>query len=195
MRPRKKLLLICVDEDVTAMRRLLFWLRHYAVTHSDAPGEMALQAAAGLFDIAVVELDGEGRQGAEAVAVLAEAAPHMPIVLAAWRAAPGSLAHRASLLLGKESSLRELVDRVRIMAQRKRGPRAERTWKTPAQYLAGARRRADRLKAAGLCVTCGLDKQGVSTSRCEICMRKQVSGAAAVRAAKNPDNGSIRRVA
>jgi len=43
---------------------------------------------------------------------------------------------------------------------------------TNPKHLALNRARAQRYKAQGLCVTCGLERDGNSTVRCTICLEK-----------------------
>lgn len=126
MRPKK--VLLCVDDDEQQLSVLKFLL--------ETNGYRVLTATSGLqaiplfkgrhVDLVLIDHLMPNMFGDELVLNLKKIAAHVPMVLLGDRKKIGSVIHGADALLDKGTcSSQELLERVRIMSARKRGPRKQ----------------------------------------------------------------------
>ena len=124
MRPKK--VILCVDDNEQELSVLKFMLatNGYRVV-SATNGQEAIGIFAGtavdlvLTDYAMPQMDGN-----QLVDRLKQIAPHVPMILLGDLQKMGSEIHAADALLAKKNcSTQELLERIRLMSARKRGPR------------------------------------------------------------------------
>ena len=139
MRPKK--VILCVDDNEQELSVLKFMLatNGYRVV-SATNGQEAIGIFAGtpvdlvLADYAMPQMDGN-----QLVDRLKQIAPHVPMILLGDPQKMGSEIHAADALLAKKNcSTQELLERIRLMSARKRGPRKGSQRLAPAVELAVA---------------------------------------------------------
>ena len=90
-------------------------------------GEARERIASTHVDLALVTLEMDGIDGVAGVALICQLkllASGVPMILVSTVASSGGRAHSADGFLGKSTSPADLVERVRVMTQRKRGEEA-----------------------------------------------------------------------
>jgi len=124
MRPKK--VILCVDDNEQELSVLKFMLatNGYRVV-SATSGQEAITVFAGtsvdlvLTDYAMPQMDGN-----QLVDRLKQIAPHVPMILLGDLQKMSGEIHAADALLAKKNcSTQELLERIRLMSARKRGPR------------------------------------------------------------------------
>ena len=124
MRPKK--VILCVDDNEQELSVLKFMLatNGYRVV-SATSGQEAISVFAGtsvdlvLTDYAMPQMDGN-----QLVNRLKQIAPHVPMILLGDLQKMSGEIHAADALLAKKNcSTQELLERIRLMSARKRGPR------------------------------------------------------------------------
>ena len=124
MRPKK--VILCVDDNEQELSVLKFMLatNGYRVV-SATSGQEAISVFAGtsvdlvLTDYAMPQMDGN-----QLVDRLKQIAPHVPMILLGDLQKMSGEIHAADALLAKKNcSTQELLERIRLMSARKRGPR------------------------------------------------------------------------
>jgi CheY-like chemotaxis protein len=139
MRPKK--VILCVDDNEQELSVLKFMLatNGYRVV-SATNGQEAIGIFAGtpvdlvLADYAMPQMDGN-----QLVDRLKQIAPHVPMILLGDPQKMGGEIHAADALLAKKNcSTQELLERIRLMSARKRGPRKGSQRLAPAVELAVA---------------------------------------------------------
>ena len=139
MRPKK--VILCVDDNEQELSVLKFMLatNGYRVV-SATNGQEAIGIFAGtpvdlvLADYAMPQMDGN-----QLVDRLKQIAPHVPMILLGDPQKMGGEIHSADALLAKKNcSTQELLERIRLMSARKRGPRKGTQRLAPAVELAVA---------------------------------------------------------
>ena len=124
MRPKK--VILCVDDNEQELSVLKFMLatNGYRVV-SATSGQEAIAVFAGtsvdlvLTDYAMPQMDGN-----QLVNRLKQIAPHVPMILLGDLQKMSGEIHAADALLAKKNcSTQELLERIRLMSARKRGPR------------------------------------------------------------------------
>ena len=139
MRPKK--VILCVDDNEQELSVLKFMLatNGYRVV-SATNGQEAIGIFAGtpvdlvLADYAMPQMDGN-----QLVDRLKQIAPHVPMILLGDPQKMGGEIHAADALLAKKNcSTQELLERIRLMSARKRGPRKGSQRMAPPVELAVA---------------------------------------------------------
>jgi CheY-like chemotaxis protein len=139
MRPKK--VILCVDDNEQELSVLKFMLatNGYKVV-SATSGKEAIGIFAGtpvdlvLADYAMPQMDGN-----QLVDRLKQIAPHVPMILLGDPQKMGGEMHAADALLAKKNcSTLELLERIRLMSARKRGPRKGTQRLAPVVELAVA---------------------------------------------------------
>ena len=124
MRPKK--VILCVDDNEQELSVLKFMLatNGYRVV-SATSGQEAIAVFSGtpvdlvLADYAMPQMDGN-----QLVDRLKQSAPHVPMILLGDLQKMSGEIHAADALLAKKNcSTQELLERIRLMSARKRGPR------------------------------------------------------------------------
>jgi two-component system, OmpR family, response regulator CpxR len=139
MRPKK--VILCVDDNEQELSVLKFMLmtNGYRVV-SASTGQEAL----GIFaetqvDLVLTDFAMPQMNGNQLVDRLKQMAAHVPMILLGDPQRMGGEMHAADALLAKKNcSAQELLERIKIMSARKRGPRKGTPRLTPAPELAVA---------------------------------------------------------
>jgi CheY-like chemotaxis protein len=139
MRPKK--VILCVDDNEQELSVLKFMLETngYRVVSStnglDAMGVFAeTQVDLVLSDFAMPQMS-----GSQLVDRLKQIAPYIPMILLGDPQRMGSDIHAADALLAKKNcSPQELLERIKVMSARKRGPRKGAQRIAPMAELAAA---------------------------------------------------------
>lgn len=124
MRPKKVILLVNDDEQELSIHTFMLKTNGYAVLPAQ-DGEQAIR----LFDLHVVDLvlvdyGMPGMNGSQLVSRLKRMRAHIPMILLGDPEVLFGQIHQADALLSKKQcSPQELLERIRIMSARKRGPR------------------------------------------------------------------------
>jgi len=124
MRPKKTILCVDHNEHTLSVRKFLLETRGYRV-FTAVNGKDAITIFSStpidlvLTDLGLPQMDGNGLIGH-----LKEISPDVPMILTSDTVRAGDRSHRADAFLGKGCcSSAELIERIRSMSARKRGPR------------------------------------------------------------------------
>ena len=139
MRPKK--IILCVDDNEQDLSVLTFTLSTsgYRVV-SATNGQEAINIFADTpVDLVLTDYAMPQMNGAQLVDRLKLIGPHVPMILLGDPQKMGGEIHSADALLAKKNcSTQELLERIRLMSARKRGPRKGTQRLAPAVELAVA---------------------------------------------------------
>jgi len=136
MRPKKVILCIDDSEQSLSIRKFMLETRGYRVLAATS-GREALDVfqQAGTVDLVLTDLVMPEMDGAELIRVLKELAPETPMILISGKVKMYEKGTRADIFLPKGTyAAVELLERIRILLIKKRGPK-----KTPPTDIAAAR--------------------------------------------------------
>lgn len=124
MRPKK--IILCVDdnEQELSVRKFMLSTNGYRVL-SAANGEEAIERFnEAQVDLVLTDFAMPRMNGIELIAKLKQIAAHVPMILLSDAQQVGNDPHRADAVIAKKSCTPlELLERIKIMSARKRGPR------------------------------------------------------------------------
>lgn len=124
MRPRKVILCVDANEQSLAVRRFLLETRGYRVVTAGSAHEAIELFRNGGVDMVVGDLLLPGMDGNEMVLRMKEIAPEVPMMLLSGTVKDFSRACHADAFLPKGACAPvELIERIRVMIARKRGPK------------------------------------------------------------------------
>lgn len=139
MRPKK--VILCVDDNEQELSVLKFMLttNGYKVI-SASTGQDAISAfSANQIDLVLTDFNMQPMKGDQLVNRLKAIAGHVPMILMGDPQMIGSEIHVADALLAKKNcSTQDLLERVKLMSARKRGPRKGAQRVAPPAQLAAA---------------------------------------------------------
>jgi two-component system, OmpR family, response regulator CpxR len=124
MRPKK--VILCVDDNEQELSVLTFMLatNGYRVLSALNGQEAIGMFSATIVDIVLADFAMPQMDGNQLVGRLKQSAPHIPMILLGDPQKMSSDTHAADALLPKKScSAQELLERIKLMSARKRGPR------------------------------------------------------------------------
>ncbi len=124
MRPKK--IILCVDDNELELSVLKFMLatNGYRVVSAGNGQEAIGIFADTAVDLVLADYAMPQMNGDQMVAQLKQMAPHIPMILLGDPQKMAGEIHAADALLAKKScSPQELLERIKIMSARKRGPR------------------------------------------------------------------------
>jgi two-component system, OmpR family, response regulator CpxR len=124
MRPKK--IILCVDDNEQELSVLKFMLttNGYKVVSASTGQEAINLFAATPVDLVLADFNMPQMSGGQLVSRLKRIASHVPMILLGDREAPSGEIHVADAMLAKKNcSAHELLERIRVMSARKRGPR------------------------------------------------------------------------
>ncbi len=139
MRPKK--IILCVDDNEQELSVLKFMLatNGYRVVSANSGQEAIGIFADTTVDLVLTDFAMPQMNGDQLVGRLKQIASHVPMILLGDPHKMGDQAHGADALLAKKScSPHELLERIKIMSARKRGPRKGSTRMSPQPALAVA---------------------------------------------------------
>lgn len=124
MRPKKRVLLIDDDEGQLAVRRFLLVTRGYQIDWADRVDEAIEIICQEKIEMVVISLDSKSIDGNRAVQSIKHFWPEIPVMLVSDVVRPGERVHHADCFLGRGyCAPKDILERVRIMTARKRGPK------------------------------------------------------------------------
>jgi CheY-like chemotaxis protein len=139
MRPKK--VILCVDDNEQELSVMSFMLstNGYRVV-SATSGQEAIGIFAGMqVDLVLADFAMPQMNGHQLVNRLKQIAGHVPMILLGDPQAMSGEIHAADALLAKRHcSPQELLERIKVMSARKRGPRKGTLRHTPVSELAQA---------------------------------------------------------
>ena len=139
MRPKK--IILCVDDNEQELSVLKFMLatNGYRVV-SAANGQEAIRIFAETpVDLALVDFAMPAMNGSQLVERLKQIASHVPMILLGDPQRMAGEMHAADALLAKKNCTpQELLERIKVMSARKRGPRKGSQRMAPVMELARA---------------------------------------------------------
>ncbi len=139
MRPKK--VILCVDDNEQDLSVLSFMLatNGYRVLSATSGQEAVGMFADHLVDLVLADFAMPQMDGNQLVSRLKQIASHVPMILLGDPQKMNGLMHGADALLTKKScSPQELLERIKVMSARKRGPRKGMPRVSPAAELAVA---------------------------------------------------------
>jgi CheY-like chemotaxis protein len=137
MRPRKIILCIDSSERALAVRSFLLETRGFRVVAASSAQQAMEILTTQHVDLVLAELRMPHLDGDSLIGQLKQLMPELPMILTSDTVRTGERSHQADVFLGKgNSSPAELIERIRVMSARKRGPRkAQQSAPSPAQML------------------------------------------------------------
>ena len=139
MRPKK--VILCVDDNEQELSVLAFMLatNGYRVLAALNGQEAIGMFAAATVDLVLADFTMPQMNGNQLVGRLKQIAPHIPMLLLGDPQKMGSDLHAADALITKKNcTSQELLERIKTMSARKRGPRKGSVRVTAQQELAVA---------------------------------------------------------
>ena len=124
MRPKKTILCVDDNEQTLSVRKFLLETRGYRV-YTALNGQEAIQLfSAAHFDLVLTDLGLPQMDGNALIGQLKEISPEVPMILISDSVRAGERSHNADAFLAKGCcSPADLIERIRVMSARKRGPR------------------------------------------------------------------------
>lgn len=124
MRPKKTILCVDDSEQILAVRKFLLETRGYRVAAARSGEEAVERFREGGIDLVLGDLLMPGMDGNEMVRQMKEIAPEVPMILISGTVKAFDRANRADAFLPKGASTPvEMLERIRMMIARKRGPK------------------------------------------------------------------------
>ncbi len=123
MRPKK--VILCVDDNEQDLSVLKFTLstNGYRVLSTTDPQEALRLFSEHVVDLALVDYAMPQMNGDQLVGKLKQIAGHVPMILLGDPQKMNGQIHAADALAAKKCSSQELLERIKVMSARKRGPR------------------------------------------------------------------------
>lgn len=124
MRPKKTILCVDDNEQALSVRKFLLETRGYRVAVACNGQEAVERFREGGIDLVLGDLLMPGMDGNEMVQRMKEIAPEVPMILLSGTVKNFDRANRADAFLPKGASTPvEMLERIRVMIARKRGPK------------------------------------------------------------------------
>jgi len=124
MRPKKSILCVDGNEQSLSVRKFLLETRGYRVYTAVSGQEAITLFSSTQIDLVLTRLELPQMDGNALIGNLKEISPDVPMILTSDTVRPGERAHRADAFLAKGSCTpAEMIERIRVMSARKRGPR------------------------------------------------------------------------
>ena len=124
MRPRKVILLVDANEQALSVRKFMLETRGYRVVEAAGANEALERFAQGGIDLVVSDLLLSGMDGNDMVRRMKADAPEVPALLVSATVKDFARAEAADAFLPKGAfSPSEMVERIRLLLVRKRGPK------------------------------------------------------------------------
>lgn len=139
MRPKK--IILCVNDNEQELSVMSFMLNTngYRVVPATS-GQEAIELFSGMqVDLVLADYAMPQMNGTQMVSRMKQIASHVPMILLGDPQSMGGQIHLADALLAKKQcSPQELLERIKIMSARKRGPRKGTVRQAPVAELAAA---------------------------------------------------------
>jgi two-component system, OmpR family, response regulator CpxR len=139
MRPKK--IILCVDDNEQELSVMKFMLstNGYKVVSAVSGQEAIAAFAEHQVDLVLADHTMPQMSGGQLVDRLKQTAPHIPMILLGDPQRTNGDLHAADVLIAKKScSPLELLERIKVLCTRKRGPRKGTQRMAPVEELAAA---------------------------------------------------------
>jgi len=138
MRPKK--VILCVDDNEQELSVLKFMLETngYRVVSATGAQEAISIFSENSVDLVLADYAMPNMNGGQLVDRLKNIASHIPMILLGDPLRMGGEMHAADALTKKNCSPQELLERIKVMSARKRGPRKGTQRQSPVSELAVA---------------------------------------------------------
>ena len=124
MRPKKSILCVDDNEQTLSVRKFLLETRGYRVYTAINGQEAITLFSSTQIDLVLTDLGLPQMDGNMLIGHLKEISPDIPMILTSDTVSAGERTHRADAFLAKGCCTpAELIERIRVMSARKRGPR------------------------------------------------------------------------
>ena len=124
MRPKKTILCVDDNEQTLSVRKFLLETRGYRVYTATNGNDAINVFSSTSIDLVLTDLGLPQMDGNALIGHLKEISPDVPMILTSETVRAGERNHRADAFLAKGTCTpAELIERIRIMSARKRGPR------------------------------------------------------------------------
>ncbi|HTV16703.1 MAG TPA: response regulator [Acidobacteriaceae bacterium] len=124
MRPKKVILCVDDNEQILSVRKFLLETRGYRVVSARSGEEAVERFRQGGIDLVLGDLVMPQMDGNEMVRRMKEISPEVPMILISGSVRAFERANRADAFLPKGACTPiEMLERIRVMIARKRGPR------------------------------------------------------------------------
>jgi CheY-like chemotaxis protein len=124
MRPKKTILCVDDNEQTLSVRKFLLETRGYRVFTAVNGQEAISVFSSTQIDLVVTDLGLPQMDGNALIGHLKEISSEIPMILTSDSVRAGERTHRADAFLCKGNcSAAELIEKIRVMSARKRGPR------------------------------------------------------------------------
>jgi len=139
MKPKRTILCVDDNEQSLSHRKIMLETRGYRVA-AFTRGEEALDRfLQGGIDLIIADMAMPGLDGPQLIAKIKDASPHIPAILISSKIRIYSHDSKADVFLTKGMyAPADLLERVRLLLVRKRGPRRMQQRTAPAAKSAGA---------------------------------------------------------
>ncbi len=124
MRPKKVILCVDDNEQDLSVRKFMLSTNNYRVLPALTGAEAVELFSTEAVDLVLADYNMPKMNGAQLIERLKQLSSHVPMVLLADNQQLNGDAHRADAVLNKKNCTpQELLERIKIMSARKRGPR------------------------------------------------------------------------
>jgi len=124
MRPKKTILCVDDNEQTLSVRKFLLETRGYRVFTAINGQDAITLFSSNQIDLVLTDLGLPQMDGNALIGHLKEISPEVPMILTSDIVRAGERTHRADAFLAKGCCTpAELIERIRVMSARKRGPR------------------------------------------------------------------------
>ncbi len=123
MRPKKVILCLDSDEDDLGILAFLLETSGYRAVKSSCVSEAVNVLMRTPVELMIVSATIQIDDAITAVRILKGICPHTPLILLCHRGDLGDKFHLADMAISRSCSSAELLERIKIMSGRKRGPR------------------------------------------------------------------------
>jgi two-component system, OmpR family, response regulator CpxR len=124
MRPKKTILCVDDNEQTLSVRKFLLETRGYRVFTAINGQDAITLFSSTQIDLVLTDLGLPQMDGNALIGHLKEISPEVPMILTSDTVRSGERTHRADAFLAKGCCTpAELIERIRVMSARKRGPR------------------------------------------------------------------------
>ena len=119
MRPKKKILLVCADDNHLSILRFLLENRGFRTVAASTAKEAEIAFELASVDLVLCVTGRDIRDGL--ITTLKNSRIYIPMILMVEKALDSI--HHADAMILKSATSMELIERIRVMSARKRGPR------------------------------------------------------------------------
>ena len=139
MKPKRTILCVDDNEQSLSIRKVLLETRGYRVAACKTGEEALERFQYGDVDLVLTGLSMPGVDGSKLIAAVKDQSPHIPAILLSDKARTYDHGSRADVFLAKGMyAPAELLERIRLLLIRKRGPKRAQSVPTTASRIGAA---------------------------------------------------------